>query len=285
MSTREEIVQEVDLLGYQGEKREEYLKQEFKVLAERAAIARKDELEAERAAKKEEEERAAMIELEKMRLETEMKMLQAKIQAGIVKDETVGNASRFNDASVKHPKLPHFQDGKDDLDIWLKRFERSAKCLLGSSTIDFLGHRLGQGTISLQDENVEEVRYAPRPKTKKEVRAFLGLVGYYKEFVPNFAAISARLSDLVRKGQPNTANWTDSQKKAYNSLKFEVTSKPVLQLPDINKRFLGRFTMYRHIVLLIGPLRCHQQSVFSCRRLLELQLRGEMLVKPFTAHD
>ncbi|GFS15735.1 hypothetical protein ElyMa_001456000 [Elysia marginata] len=121
MSTREEIVQQADLLGYRGEKREEYLKQEFKALAERAAIARKEELEAERAAKKkeaeraakkeeaeraakkEEAERAAKIELEKMRLETEMKMLQAKIQAGIVKEETVGNASRFNDASAKHP--------------------------------------------------------------------------------------------------------------------------------------------------------------------------------------
>ncbi|GFR70659.1 zinc finger protein [Elysia marginata] len=117
---------------------------------------------------------------------------------------------------------------------------RPVKCVLGSSTIDFVGHRLGQGTISLQDENVEKVRNAPRPKTKKEVRAFLGLVGYYKEFVPNFAAICAPLSDLVRKGQPNTVNWSDSQEKAYNSLKFAVTSKPILQLPDINKRFILR---------------------------------------------
>ncbi|GFR87729.1 zinc finger protein [Elysia marginata] len=117
---------------------------------------------------------------------------------------------------------------------------RPVKCVLGSSTIDFLGHRLGQGTISLQDENVEKVRNAPRPKTKKEVRAFLGLVGYYKEFVPIFTAISAPLLDLVREGQPNTVNWTDSQEKAYNFLKFAVTSKPVLQLPDINKRFILR---------------------------------------------
>ncbi|GFR92549.1 Pol polyprotein [Elysia marginata] len=117
---------------------------------------------------------------------------------------------------------------------------RPIKSVLGSSTIDFLGHRLGQGTISLQDENVEKVRNAPRPKTKKEVRAFLGLVGFYKEFVPNFAAISAPLSDLVRKGQPNTVNWTVCQEKAFNSLKFAVTSKPVLQLPDINNRFILR---------------------------------------------
>ncbi|GFN91636.1 Zinc finger protein [Plakobranchus ocellatus] len=75
---------------------------------------------------------------------------------------------------------------------------RPVKCLLGSRTIDFLGHSLGRGAIGLQNENVEKVRNAPRPKTKKEVRAFLGLVGYYKEFVPNFATVSAPLSDLVR---------------------------------------------------------------------------------------
>ncbi|GFR58487.1 zinc finger protein [Elysia marginata] len=111
---------------------------------------------------------------------------------------------------------------------------------IASSYSSVFRQRLGQGTISLQDENVEKVRNAPRPKTKKEVRAFFGLFGYYKDFVPNFAAISAPLSDLVRKGQPNTVNWSDSQEKAYNSLKFAVTSKPVLQLPDINKRFILR---------------------------------------------
>ncbi|GFO04002.1 Zinc finger protein [Plakobranchus ocellatus] len=114
------------------------------------------------------------------------------------------------------------------------------KCLLGSRTVDFLGHSLARGSIGLQDENVEKVSNAPRPKTKREVRAFLGLVSYYKEFVQNFAAVSAPLSDLVRKGQPNIVNWGDSQERAYNSLKVAVTSKPVLQLPDVNKKFVLR---------------------------------------------
>ncbi|GFR68023.1 LOW QUALITY PROTEIN: Pol polyprotein [Elysia marginata] len=126
--------------------------------------------------------------------------------------------------------LVHTETWEADVETLAELF-RQFREANGSSTIDFLGHRLGQGTISLRDENVEKVRNAPRPKTKKKVRAFLGLVGYYKDFVPNFAAISARLSDLVRKGQPNTVNWGDSQEKAYNSLKFAVTSKPVLQLP------------------------------------------------------
>ncbi|GFN79361.1 Pol polyprotein [Plakobranchus ocellatus] len=58
--------------------------------------------------------------------------------------------------------------------------------------------------------------------------------------VPNFAAVSAPLSDLVRKGQSNIVNWGDSQERAYNSLKVAVTSKSVLQLPDVNKRFVLR---------------------------------------------
>ncbi|GFO29996.1 hypothetical protein PoB_005650100 [Plakobranchus ocellatus] len=117
---------------------------------------------------------------------------------------------------------------------------RPLKCLLGSRTVDFLGHSLRRGSIGLKDENVEKVRNAPRPKTKREVRAFLGLLGYYKESVPNFAAVSAPLSDLVRKGQPNVVIWGDSQERAYNLLKVAVTSKPVLQLPDINKKFVLR---------------------------------------------
>ncbi|GFO33610.1 Pol polyprotein [Plakobranchus ocellatus] len=78
------------------------------------------------------------------------------------------------------------------------------------------------------------------PRQRERLGRFLGLVGYYKEFVLNFAAVSAPLLDLVRKGQPNIMNWGDSQERAYNSLKVAVTSKPVLQLPDVNKKFVLR---------------------------------------------
>ncbi|GFO02099.1 Zinc finger protein [Plakobranchus ocellatus] len=55
---------------------------------------------------------------------------------------------------------------------------RPVKCLLGSRTVDFLGHSLGRGAIGLLDENLEKVRNAPRSKTKREVRAVLILVCY-----------------------------------------------------------------------------------------------------------
>ncbi|GFO32920.1 Zinc finger protein [Plakobranchus ocellatus] len=122
----------------------------------------------------------------------------------------------------------------------LTRAVKKLLCGMGN-VVDYIDDLLiHTETWEAHDENVEKVRNASRPKTKREVRAFLGLVGYYKEFVPNFAAVSAPLSDLVRKGQPNIVNWGDSQERAYNSLKVAVTSKPVLQLPDVNKRFVLR---------------------------------------------
>ncbi|GFN98804.1 hypothetical protein PoB_002531000 [Plakobranchus ocellatus] len=136
MATMEEIVKQADLLGYRGEKREEYLKQEFKLIAERQEKKeeaerqeRKEKGEAERQAreKKEEADRKERLELEKIKLDAEMKLLQAKIEAMIIKNEPDGSSARSSDAGAKHPKLPSFQDGRDDLDIWLTRFERFAE--------------------------------------------------------------------------------------------------------------------------------------------------------------
>ncbi|GFN97917.1 sulfotransferase [Plakobranchus ocellatus] len=143
MATMEEIVKQADLLGYRGEKREEYLKQEFKLLAERQEKKeeaerqeRKEEAERQAREKKEETEcqerkeeadRKERLELEKMKLDAVMKLLQAKIEAGLFKNEPNGSSASSSDAGAKHPKLPNFLDGRDDLDIWLTRFERFAE--------------------------------------------------------------------------------------------------------------------------------------------------------------
>ncbi|GFN79551.1 hypothetical protein PoB_000605700 [Plakobranchus ocellatus] len=112
-----------DLLGYRSEKREEYLKQEFKLLAERQAREkkeaaerqareRKEEAECHAREKKEEADRKKRLELEKMKLDAKMKLLQAKIEAGIIKNKPDGSGARSSDAGAKHPKLPNFQDGR-----------------------------------------------------------------------------------------------------------------------------------------------------------------------------
>ena len=114
---------------------------------------------------------------------------------------------------------------------------RPTKCIFGASCVDFLGHRLEQGVLGLHEENVEKIKNAPRPGTKKQVRSFVGLAGYYRDFIPNFAAIAAPLSDLTRKGQPSRVEWGQAQEKAYQTIKFHLTNEPILRLPDPEKTY------------------------------------------------
>ena len=97
------------------------------------------------------------------------------------------------------------------------------KCLFGVNTVDFLGHHLEEGLIGLHEDNITKIRDAPRPATKKQIRSFMGLAGYYRDFIPNFAALAAPLSDLARKGQPNKVEWGEEQEKAYQSIKALLT--------------------------------------------------------------
>ena len=117
---------------------------------------------------------------------------------------------------------------------------RPTKCLFGVNAVDFLGHRLEGGLIGLHQDNVAKIRDAPRPTTKKQIRSFMGLAGYYRDFIPNFAALAAPLTDLTRKGQPNKVEWGEAQEKAYQSIKALLTKEPILRLPDPEKTYFLR---------------------------------------------
>ena len=68
----------------------------------------------------------------------------------------------------------------------------------------------------------------------------MGLAGYYRDFIPNFATIAAILSDLTRKVQPSKVEWGDTHEKAYQTIKILLTIDPILRLPDPEKTFVLR---------------------------------------------
>jgi len=84
---------------------------------------------------------------------------------------------------------------------------------------------------------IEKIQRASPPVTKKQLRSFMGLIGYYRAFVPNFAAIAVPLTDLTRKGSPNQLVWSETHEHAFQSLKRYVCNPPVLRLPDVRKSF------------------------------------------------
>jgi hypothetical protein len=117
---------------------------------------------------------------------------------------------------------------------------RPSKCFFGFPDVEFLGHKVGDGKIEPCENTLTKVEQATRPTTKKQVQSFLGLTGYYRDFIPNYAAIAVPLTDLVRKNTPNKIPWGSSQEKAFTYLKKMVDNPPILRLPDFAKVFYLR---------------------------------------------
>jgi hypothetical protein len=106
--------------------------------------------------------------------------------------------------------------------------------------MDFTGHVVGKGELRMEDEKLEKIKYAERPKTKKQVRSFLGLAGYYRKFIPNFADIAAPLTDLTKKGSPMNVDWKQEHERAFKVLRDLLTSAPILRLPNLQLPFILR---------------------------------------------
>ncbi len=115
---------------------------------------------------------------------------------------------------------------------------KSKKCQLGMSYCVYLGHIVGNGTVQPEQSKIAAVRAMDVPRTKKEVRTFLGLTGYYRRFIPSYASIATPLTDLIRKSLPNKVVWTRECDQAFRKLKELLCSAPVLHNPDFDKDFL-----------------------------------------------
>lgn len=113
-----------------------------------------------------------------------------------------------------------------------------AKCQWAKEEATYLGYRLGRGEVRPQVDKIEAIRRCPQPRTKKEVRSFLGLAGWYRRFVPQFATIAAPLTALTAKDQRNPVIWNEDCETAFQTLKTCLCSSPVLRSPDFNQRFL-----------------------------------------------
>ena len=72
--------------------------------------------------------------------------------------------------------------------------------LLGASRMHFLGQQVAVDDITLSRDNLGKVRNTPCPTTKKQVRSFMGLVGYTRDHILAFSKNSAPLTDLLKKG-------------------------------------------------------------------------------------
>ncbi|XP_077541014.1 uncharacterized protein LOC144153239 [Haemaphysalis longicornis] len=114
------------------------------------------------------------------------------------------------------------------------------KCQLGFEQLSFLGHTIGHGHLGPMESTLDRIRHAARPVTKRQVRAFLGLSGYYRDFIPGYATVAAPLTDLTKKLAPNTVKWGDREQRSFEELKRILSEAPVLQVVDFDQPFVLR---------------------------------------------
>ncbi|MCP3661980.1 MAG: DDE-type integrase/transposase/recombinase, partial [Gammaproteobacteria bacterium] len=110
------------------------------------------------------------------------------------------------------------------------------KCKFGCKQIDFLGHVISSDGIATDALKVDKVKNARAPGTVKEVQSFLGLAGYYRQFVKGYSKIARPLTLLLH--EDVSFEWGEDQQAAFDTLKTALISSPVLAYPDMDKAFI-----------------------------------------------
>ena len=134
-----------------------------------------------------------------------------------------------NKTHLKHLEIVFQRLREADLKL------KASKCNFFKKHIQYLGHLVSGEGIEPLPEKLEAVRKMPPPTTPKEVRQFLGLVGYYRKFVPKFADIARPLTNLTKLDIPY--EWTTRCQEAFEFLKEMLLKEPVLKYPDPSKPY------------------------------------------------
>lgn len=105
------------------------------------------------------------------------------------------------------------------------------KCNFAKNEVKYLGHILSENTVRpLWGDNLTAIRNFPVPKTKKNVRQFLGKVNFYNKYIINSSMLLEPLHNLLRK---NTEfQWTEQCQKSFEEVKNHLCSQPILAIFD-----------------------------------------------------
>ena len=113
-----------------------------------------------------------------------------------------------------------------------------SKCQFCLPRMEVLGHILANGKIEPSDDKLKAIQAIQPASTKRQVRCLLGLIGYYRQLVPQFAELTYCLTDLLRKEKPHKVKRESKHQQALDKIKHILTSKPVLVPADSDKHYV-----------------------------------------------
>ena len=115
---------------------------------------------------------------------------------------------------------------------------KESKCSFGMSKIEYLGHVIGGGEVAVPEHRAAAMAEYRLPKTKRQLRSFLGAAGYYRKFVQGFARMSSVLTPWTAKLSPSVVEWTEEGLQAFNDIKVSLTNLCILTVPSEEDVFI-----------------------------------------------
>lgn len=111
-----------------------------------------------------------------------------------------------------------------------------AKCKFFMREVKYLGYIIGEGVLKPDPSKVSAILDMRPPKTVRELRRFLVIVGWYRRFFDNYASLTAPLTDLTSKNRKFC--WNEEVQASFENIKKLLTSAPVLVTPDFTRPFI-----------------------------------------------
>lgn len=113
-----------------------------------------------------------------------------------------------------------------------------SKCVFAAAETEYLGLVIGKGVIRPQVSKIEAMESSPLPQTRKQLRSFLGMAGFYRRFIPQFSNRAALLTDLTGSRSPNHIQWTEEAIAAFHDIQQSLSKQPVLYSPNFDEPFI-----------------------------------------------
>lgn len=110
------------------------------------------------------------------------------------------------------------------------------KCEFLCKTVEFLGHIITPEGVKPNPKKIAAIQKFPVPKTSRDIKSFLGLIGYYRKFIKNFAHLTKPLTNCLKKNKK--VEHTTQFLQSFESCKTLLMNDPVLIHPDFTKPFI-----------------------------------------------
>lgn len=161
---------------------------------------------------------------------------------------------------------------------------QKSKCEFFCESVNYLGYVIDKEGLRTSPKKVEAIVNAPRPTNVKEVKRCLGMVNYYRKFIPSASSILSPLHDLLH--EDSLWRWSRSHEQAFIAIKNELCSERVLVHFDPNERLVlsvDAGPTGLGAVLAQGPEGSERPLAFASRSLTTSEKNYSQIQKEATA--